>query len=141
MADKGLTVAAVCVYPNRVRDAVAALQGSDIPVAAVSTGFPTGQVPVGPQLVEIEKMVEAGAAEIDIVISREHVHMGAWEALYKEIQAYREACGDAAHLKTIIETGELGTLTNVYRASMVCMMGGADFIKTSTGKATCQRHA
>ncbi len=135
VADKGITVAAVCVYPNRVRDAVEALSGSGIPVAAVSTGFPTGQVPVGPQLVEIEKMVEAGAAEIDIVISREYVHTGNWQALYEEIQAYREACGEAAHLKTIIETGELATLTNVYRASMVCMMGGADFIKTSTGKA------
>lgn len=135
VADKNLTVAAVCVYPNRVRDAVAALQGSGVPVAAVSTGFPTGQVPVGPQLIDIEKLVEAGAAEIDIVISREHVHTGNWLALYDEVCAYREACGDAAHLKTIIETGELATLTNVYRASMVCMMAGADFIKTSTGKA------
>lgn len=136
MGDYGLTVGAVCVYPNRVRDAVAALHGTNIPVAAVSTGFPSGQMPVSPQLDDIEKMVEMGAREIDIVISREHVHMGNWQALYDEIQAYRRACGDTAHLKTIIETGELGTLTNVYRASMVCMMGGADFIKTSTGKAS-----
>ncbi len=135
MADKGITVAAVCVYPNRVRDAVEALHGSGIPVAAVSTGFPSGQVPVGSQLIEIEKMVEAGAAEIDIVISREHVHTGNWQALYEEVVAYRAACGNAAHLKTIIESGELGTLDNVARASMVCMQAGADFIKTSTGKA------
>ncbi|MCA9965860.1 MAG: deoxyribose-phosphate aldolase [Anaerolineales bacterium] len=136
MGEYGLTVGAVCVFPNRVRDAVAALHGTNIPVAAVSTGFPSGQMPVSSQLDEIEKMVEMGAREIDIVISREHVHMGNWKALYDEIQAYRRACGDTAHLKTIIETGELGTLTNVYRASMVCMMGGADFIKTSTGKAS-----
>jgi deoxyribose-phosphate aldolase len=136
MGDHNLTVGAVCVYPNRVRDAVVALHGSGIPVAAVSTGFPSGQVPVEPQLIDIEKMVEAGAAEIDIVISREHVHTGNWAALYDEVRAYRDACGDAAHLKTIIETGELGTLSNVYRASMVCMMAGADFIKTSTGKAS-----
>lgn len=136
VGDRGLTVAAVCVYPNQVRTAAAALQGSGIPVAAVSPGFPSGQMPVAPQLGEIEKTIEEGAAEIDIVINREHVHTGDWTALYDEIKAYRAACGDAAHLKTIIETGELGTLTNVYRASMVCMMAGADFIKTSTGKAT-----
>ena len=135
MGNKGLTVGAICVYPNRVRDAVAALRGTNIPVAAVATGFPSGQMPVPPQLDDIEKLIETGAQEIDIVISREHVHMGNWEALYDEIRAYRQACGDGAHLKTIIETGELGTLTNVYRASMICMMAGADFIKTSTGKA------
>jgi len=134
--DKPLKVGAVCVYHNRVRDAVEALVGTGIPVAVVSTGFPTGQVPVEPQLEDIEKAIEAGAKEIDIVISREHVHTGNWEALYEEVKKYRAACGDAAHLKTIIETGELATLTNVYRASMVCMMAGADFIKTSTGKAS-----
>ena len=135
MADANLTTGAVCVYPNRVPDAVHALAGTNIPVAAVSTGFPTGQMPVAPQLVDIEKLVEAGAQEIDIVISREHVHTGNWQALYDEVAAYRTACGETAHLKTIIETGELATLTNVLRASLVCMMAGAHFIKTSTGKA------
>jgi deoxyribose-phosphate aldolase len=135
MADKEFTVGAVCVYPNRVRDAVAALHGSGIPVAAVSTGFPSGQVPLEPQLVDVEKMVEWGAREIDMVISRDYVHTGNWQGLYDEVKAFRAACGNAAHLKTIIETGELGTLTNVYRASMICMQAGADFIKTSTGKA------
>jgi deoxyribose-phosphate aldolase len=135
MVGRKLTVAAVCVYPNRVRDAVEALHGSGIPVAAVSTGFPSGQTPLEPQLVETEKMIELGAREIDMVISRDYVHTGNWQALYDEVRAYREACGSAAHLKTIIETGELGTLTNVYRASMVSMQAGADFVKTSTGKA------
>lgn len=135
VADSNLQVGAVCVYPNRVRDAVRALHGTDIPVAAVAPGFPSGQVPVEMQLEEIEKLVETGAREIDIVISREHVHTGNWEQLYEEIRTLRDACGQAAHMKTIIETGELGTLTNVYRASMVAMMAGSDFIKTSTGKA------
>ena len=135
MGGSDLTVAALCVYPNRVRDAVEALYGSGIPVAAVSTGFPSGQVPIESQLVEIEKMIELGAREIDIVISREYVHTGEWSALYDEVKAFRAACGTAAHLKTIIEVGELGTLTNVYRASVVAMMAGSDFIKTSTGKA------
>lgn len=134
--DRDLHVGAVCVYPNRVRDAVRALHGTDIPVAAVAPGFPSGQVSVEMQLDEIEKMVETGAQEIDIVISREHVHTGAWEALYDEIRAMRQAVGQTAHMKTILETGELGTLTNVYRASMVAMMAGSDFIKTSTGKAS-----
>lgn len=135
VGDQNLQVGAVCVYPNRVRDAVRALHGTDIPVAAVAPGFPSGQVPVEMQLDEIEKLVETGAREIDIVISREHVHTGNWEQLYDEIRALRDACGQAAHMKTILETGELGTLTNVYRASMVAMMAGSDFIKTSTGKA------
>lgn len=135
VADRNLTVGAVCVYPNRVRDAVRALHGADIPVAAVAPGFPSGQVSIDMQLDEIEKLVETGASEIDIVISREHVHTGNWEQLYDEIRTLRDACGQTAHMKTIIETGELGTLTNVYRASMVAMMAGSDFIKTSTGKA------
>lgn len=135
VGEQNLQVGAVCVYPNRVRDAVRALHGTDIPVAAVAPGFPSGQVPVEMQLDEIEKLVETGAREIDIVISREHVHTGNWEQLYDEIRALRDACGQAAHMKTILETGELGTLTNVYRASMVAMMAGSDFIKTSTGKA------
>ena len=135
VGERDLDVAALCVYPNRVRDAVQALHGTGIPVAAVATGFPSGQTPVAPQLEDIEKMIEWGAAEIDIVINRGLVHTGDWEALYEDVRAYRRACGSAAHLKTIIEAGELGTLTNVYRASMVCMQAGADFIKTSTGKA------
>src|SRR5690606_35694804 len=113
VGDHNLTVGAVCVYPNRVRDAVRALHGTNIPVAAVAPGFPSGQVPVEMQLDEIEKLIEAGAAEIDIVISREHVHTGNWQQLYDEIKQYRKACGESAHMKTIIETGELGTLTNV----------------------------
>jgi deoxyribose-phosphate aldolase len=136
VGDLDLNVGAVCVYPNRVRDAVRALHGSDIPVAAVAPGFPSGQVSVDMQLDEIEKSIEAGAAEIDIVISREHVHTGNWQQLYDEIKLYRKACGESAHMKTIIETGELGTLTNVFRTSLVAMMAGSDFIKTSTGKAS-----
>ena len=134
ISDLNLTVGAVCVYPNRVREAVGALHGTNIPVAVVSTGFPSGQGPVPPRVEGVEKLVEAGAGEIDIVIGREHVFTGNWQEIYDNVQAYRKACGDTAHLKTIIETGELATLTNVYRASIVCMMAGADFIKTSTGK-------
>ncbi len=135
VGERRLQVGAVCVYPDRVRDAVRALHGSDIPVAAVAPGFPSGQVSVEMQLDEIEKLVETGAREIDIVISRDLVHTGEWQQLYDEIRALRDACGQAAHMKTIIETGELATLTNIYRASMVAMMAGSDFIKTSTGKA------
>lgn len=130
----GLTVAAVCVYHEMVRAAVQALQGSGIPVAAVSTGFPAGMTPFALRVNEIEYSVEAGAHEIDIVITRRHVLTGDWRALYDEVRAYRQACGDA-HMKTILETGELATLRNVQQASLVCMMAGADFIKTSTGKA------
>lgn len=133
MADAGLSVAAVCVYHEMVPTAVRALQGSGIPVAAVSTGFPAGLSPMSTRLAEIRASVEAGAAEIDIVISRRHVLLGDWQALYDELRAFREACGDA-HIKAILATGELGTLRNVYKASMVAMMAGADFIKTSTGK-------
>lgn len=133
MRDKNLTVGAVCVYHRRVKDAVEALQGTSIPVAAVSTGFPAGQSPYQQRLEEIHESVAAGAKEIDIVISREHVLRGDWEALYRETKEMREACGDA-HIKTILATGELGTLKNVRMASLVCMMAGADFIKTSTGK-------
>lgn len=124
---------AVCVYHEMVATAVEALQGSGIPVAAVSTGFPAGLNPYELRLREIEASVAAGAQEIDIVISRRHVLLSDWQALYDETRAYRQACG-AAHMKTILATGELGTLQNVLRASMVCMMAGADFIKTSTGK-------
>lgn len=128
-----LRVGAVCVYHNLVPVAVEALKGSEIPVAAVSTGFPAGQNPFAQKLAEIKASVAAGAREIDIVISRAHVLTGDWQALYAEIQAFREACGEA-HLKTILATHELATLRNVGMASLVCMMGGADFIKTSTGK-------
>jgi deoxyribose-phosphate aldolase len=129
----GLTVGAVCVYPTMVSHAVKALEGSGIPVASVATAFPSGLSPMRLRLEEIRYAVGAGAAEIDIVITREHVLSGNWGALYDEIVQFREACQDA-HLKTILATGELGTLRNVYRASLVAMMAGADFIKTSTGK-------
>ncbi len=128
-----IRVAAVCVYHAFVETAVAALDGSGIPVAAVSTGFPAGLSPFEQRLAEIRASVEAGADEIDIVITRAHVLTGNWQALYDEVRAMRDACGDA-HIKTILGTGELGTLANVARASLVCMMAGADFIKTSTGK-------
>ncbi len=128
-----ITVAAVCVYHAFVRTAVEALEGSGIPVAAVSTGFPAGLSPMKTRLEEIELSVEAGAREIDIVITRAHVLIGNWQALYDEVRAFRDACGDA-HLKVILGTGELATLRDVARASRVAMMAGADFIKTSTGK-------
>ncbi|HLX58640.1 MAG TPA: deoxyribose-phosphate aldolase [Ktedonobacteraceae bacterium] len=128
-----LQVGAVCVYHNLVPIAVEALRGSGIPVAAVSTGFPAGQNPFEQKLQEIEASVKAGAAEIDIVISRAHVLTGNWQALYDEVRTFRAACGDA-HMKTILATHELATLRNVDMASLVCMMAGADFIKTSTGK-------
>jgi deoxyribose-phosphate aldolase len=129
----GLTVGAVCVYHRWVETAVRALEGSGIPVAAVSTGFPAGLSPFAQRLEEIRASVAAGAREIDIVITRAHVLTGDWAALYDEVRAFREACGDA-HLKAILATGELATLTNVARASWVAMQAGADFIKTSTGK-------
>ena len=133
VGDLGLTVGAVCVYHALVAVAVEALEGSGIPVAAVSTGFPAGLNPFEQKIGEIEASVAAGATEIDIVISRPHVLTGDWQALYDEVKAFRAACG-AAHLKTILATGELGTLRNAGMASLVCMMAGADFIKTSTGK-------
>lgn len=129
----GLTVGAVCVYHDMVETAVKALEGSGIPVAAVSTGFPAGLSPYHLRIAEIGESVRAGAAEIDIVISRRHVLTGNWQALYDEMRDMRAACGQA-HVKAILATGELGTLRNVARASLVCMMAGADFIKTSTGK-------
>lgn len=133
VTDLNITVAAVCVYHMRVPDAIDALRGTDIPVAAVSTGFPAGLSPLEQRLEEIGASVKAGAREIDIVISREHVLTGNWQALYEEVCEMRRRCGEA-HMKTILATGELGTLWNVSRASKVCMMAGADFIKTSTGK-------
>ena len=130
---EGLTTGAVCVYHEMIPAAVEALKGTGIPIAAVSTGFPAGLTPYELRLEEIRQSVAAGATEIDIVISRRQVLTGDWQALYDEMRAYREACGDA-HIKTILATGELGSLRNVARASLVCMMAGADFIKTSTGK-------
>ncbi len=126
-------VGAVCVYPTMVRPAVTALRGSGIPVASVATGFPSGLTPLPQRLAEIRYAVGEGAAEIDIVITRAHVLLGEWTALYDEVAAMREACGEA-HLKAILGTGDLRTLRNVYKASMVAMQAGADFIKTSTGK-------
>ena len=128
-----LTVGAVCVYHDMVETAVRALEGSGIPVAAVSTGFPAGLSPWHLRIAEIGESVKAGAREIDIVISRRHVLTGNWQALYDETREMRAACGEA-HMKAILATGELVTLRNVARASLVCMMAGADFIKTSTGK-------
>lgn len=133
MAGRNVHTGAVCVYHNMIGAALDALAGSPIPVAAVSTGFPAGQTPMDLKIMEIEKSVAAGASEIDIVISREHALCGNWPALYDEVKAYRAACGDA-HIKTILATGDLKTLRTVAKASMVCMMAGADFIKTSTGK-------
>lgn len=133
VADLGITVGAVCVYHQWVETAVEALEGSGIPVAAVSTGFPAGLSPFEQRVQEIHKSVAAGAKEIDIVITRGHVLTGNWQALYDEVKAFRGACGDA-HLKAILATGELATLSNVARASWVAMQAGADFIKTSTGK-------
>ncbi len=129
----GITTAAVCVYHALVPTAVEALGGSGIPVAAVSTGFPAGLSPFDTRIAEVRASIAAGAREIDIVITRGHVLTGNWHALYDEVRAFRDACGDA-HMKAILGTGELATLGNVARASMVAMMAGADFIKTSTGK-------
>ena len=131
--DRPLTTGAVCVYHGMAATAVDALHGSGIPVAAVSTGFPAGLNPFKQKIQEIEASVKAGASEIDIVISRQHVLTQNWHALYDEVKSFREACGPA-HMKSILATGELGTLKNVMRASFVCMQAGADFIKTSTGK-------
>ncbi|MBK7653693.1 MAG: deoxyribose-phosphate aldolase [Flammeovirgaceae bacterium] len=134
MNDANIQVAAVCVYHNMIKSALEALEGSNIPVAAVSTGFPAGQITMDQKLKEIESSVKAGAKEIDIVISRANVLRGDWKALYNEVQLFRKSCGES-HMKAILETGDLLTLSNTAKASVVCMMAGADFIKTSTGKA------
>lgn len=133
LADDPPQVGAVCVYPTMVAPAVKALDGTGIPVASVATGFPAGQTPLVQRLAEIRYAVGEGAGEIDIVISRAQALTGDWPALYDEVKTMREACG-AAHLKAILATGDLKTLRNVYKAGMVAMMAGADFIKTSTGK-------
>ena len=133
VADLPITTGAVCVYHDLVRTAVESLEGTSIPVAAVSTGFPAGLTPLDLRLEEIRRSVADGAKEIDIVIHRRDVLTHDWRTLYDEVRAMRAACGPA-HMKAILATGELATLRNVARASMVCMMAGADFIKTSTGK-------
>jgi deoxyribose-phosphate aldolase len=132
-AGRNIHTGAICVYHRFVKTAVDALEGSGIPVAAVSTGFPAGLVPHDLKLKEIEASVKDGAQEIDIVITREHVLTGNWRALYDEMRDFRSACGEA-HVKAILATGDIKTMRNVARASMICMMAGADFIKTSTGK-------
>ncbi|HEU0368066.1 MAG TPA: deoxyribose-phosphate aldolase [Candidatus Acidoferrum sp.] len=133
--DLHIKVGAVCVYHLFAETAVKALQGSGIPVAAVATGFPAGLSPLEERIAEIKESVEAGAQEIDVVITRAHVFGAQWQKLYDEIVAFKDACGPA-HLKVILGTGDLLTLRNVARASLVAMMAGADFIKTSTGKET-----
>ena len=132
-ADLGVTCGAVCVYPSRVADAVACLKGTGIPVASVATGFPSGQIAHEHKLAEIRGCVADGAMEIDIVIPRDKALRADWEGLYREVCDFREACGPA-HMKAILAVGELPTWTVVYQCSLVCMMAGSDFIKTSTGK-------
>jgi deoxyribose-phosphate aldolase len=134
VADETITVGAVCVYPARVRDAVEALRGTQIPVASVATGFPAGQTPFPQRIAEIEQAIEAGAREVDVVINRTLALTGDWQALYEELLQFRRTCGESVHMKTILATGELATLKQVYQASLVAMMAGSDFIKTSTGK-------
>jgi deoxyribose-phosphate aldolase len=126
-------VAAVCVYPTMVGVAKEALRGRDINIASVATAFPSGQAPLSVKLEDTRMAVDAGANEIDMVISRGEFLAGKYGHVFDEIVAIKEACGDA-HLKVILETGELGTLDRVRRASVLAMHAGADFIKTSTGK-------
>ena len=128
-----IQVAAVCVYHRFVETARRALDGSSVRVAAVSTGFPAGLSPLSERIAEIRRSVEAGAQEIDVVITRAHVFGGRWQELYDEIAAFKQASAPA-HMKVILGAGDLLTLRNVARASFVAMMAGADFIKTSTGK-------
>ena len=129
----GIKVGAVCVYHTFIETALHALKGSGVPVAAVSTGFPAGLSPLSERVAEIRRSVEAGANEIDVVITRAHVFGARWQALYDEVTAFKQACG-STHMKVILGTGDLLTFRNVARASLVAMMAGADFIKTSTGK-------
>ena len=136
MDGETITVGAVCVYPSRVKDAVEALRGTKIPVASVAAGFPAGQTPLPQRIAEIEQAIESGAREVDVVIARNLALTGDWITLYDEISQFRKTCGEAAHMKTILATGELGTLKQVYQASLIAMMAGSDFIKTSTGKET-----
>ncbi len=133
MADANIQVGAVCVYHNLIPFAKEGLEGSNIPIAAVSTGFPAGKISLDDKITEIKRSVAAGAREIDIVISRDLVLESKWQELYDEVALCRKACGDA-HIKTILATGEIPTYTKVAKASWVSMMAGSDFIKTSTGK-------
>jgi deoxyribose-phosphate aldolase len=128
-------VAAVCVYPDLVGVAKEALVGSRVAVASVATAFPSGRASLAVKLADVEDAVSAGADEVDMVIDRGAFLAGRYGQVYAEIRAVRDACGPA-HLKVILETGELATLDNVARASWLAMMAGADFIKTSTGKVT-----
>jgi len=130
-----ITCGAVCVYPSRVVDAKKALGSnqSKLPIASVAFGFPSGQTPLEFRLMEIRDAVKKGATEIDIVLSRALIFQGDWEGIYNEVKSARQACCDA-HMKTILATGDCGSLENVYKAGMVSMMAGSDFIKTSTGK-------
>jgi deoxyribose-phosphate aldolase len=127
------SVAAVCVYPNLVSTARQRLEGTPVKVASVSTEFPSGQAPLEVKLADVRAAVELGADEIDMVIDRGAFLSGRYAKVYDEVVRVKEACG-AAHLKVILETGELGTYDNVRRASLLAMAAGADFIKTSTGK-------
>jgi len=132
IADSPIEVAAVCVYQPFVAQAKAALKGSGVAVATVAGGFPAGQMDVGVKCEDIIRSVDLGAAEIDLVINRSLVLTENWEALYHEVLACKDACGKAT-LKVILATGDLPDCTAIARASWVCMMAGADFIKTSTG--------
>lgn len=127
------TVAAVCVYPSQISTAKKSLQGNDIKVASVSTAFPSGQSSLEAKLADTKFAVEQGADEIDMVISRWQFLAGNYQYVFDEIAAVKEVCGKA-HLKVILETGELDTLDNIRKASEIAMHAGADFIKTSTGK-------
>ena len=133
IAGQGIRPAAVCVYHPFVATCARELDGTGIHIAAVSTAFPHGLAPLSTRIAEIKASVADGADEIDVVISRGLVLGARWQELYDEVAAFREACGDA-HLKVILGTGDLSTLRNVTLASMVAMMAGADFVKTSTGK-------
>jgi len=137
MEDHGLKTGAVCVYPSRVKEAVKWLKkfnAPDVPVAAVATGFPSGQYSLATRLEEIKFAINEGAKEIDIVINRTLALQHRWQELYDEVKAMKAACGAEIHMKSILAIGELGNMANVYKASLVCMMAGSDFIKTSTGK-------
>jgi len=125
--------AAICVYPNLVPTARERLEGSGVHVAAVATGFPSGQYPTPIKVADVRSAVELGADEIDMVIDRGAFLSGRYAKVYDEVVRVKEACGDA-HLKVILETGELGTYDNVRRATLLAIAGGADFVKTSTGK-------
>jgi deoxyribose-phosphate aldolase len=140
LPDDVVAVGAVCVYPNRVKEMAKALAGTNIPIASVAAGFPAGQTPLPMRLEEIRDAVASGATEIDIVISRNYVLCAQWQELYDEVKAMREACGHA-HLKTILATGELSTMTNIYKASLICMMAGADFIKARALWGFTRSHA